>query len=144
MSNIRVNIDKYHDEWYSEACKLAQKINVNESVPRTCARQTARENFPAESPSHYYKLSLSTPLINTVLSELKRRFEGNQKYIFEGLYIIPYIIVASLKNNISMSWKDHFKMFLKFYESDIEDLSFKSLDAELGLWKHHWETCLTN
>ena len=38
MPNIRVNIDRYHDEWYSEACKLAQKINVNESVLRTCAR----------------------------------------------------------------------------------------------------------
>ena len=48
MSNIRVNIDKYHDEWYSEACKLAQKINVNEHVPRNRTRQTTRENFPAE------------------------------------------------------------------------------------------------
>ena len=144
MSNIRINIDKYHDEWYSEACKLAQKINVNESVPRTCARQTARENFPAESPSHYYKLSLSIPLIDTVLSELKKRFEGNQKCIFEGLYLIPYIMVGSLKNNISMSWKDHFKIFLKFYESDFEDLSFKSLDAELSLWEHHWENCSAN
>ena len=38
MSNLRVNVGKYHNEWYSEACKLAQKINVNESVPRTCAR----------------------------------------------------------------------------------------------------------
>ena len=144
MSNIRINIDKYHAEWYSKACKLAQKINVNNSVPRICARQTARENFPAESPSHYYKLSLSIPLIDTVLSELKRRFEGNQKCIFEGLYLIPYIMVGSLKNNISMSWKDHFKIFLKFYESDFEDLSFKSLDAELSLWKHHWDNCLAN
>ena len=144
MSNIRVNIDKYQNEWYSEACKLAEKINVNESVPRTCAQQTTRENFPAEPPSYYYKISLSIPLIDTVFSELKRRFEGNQKCIFGGLYIIPYIMVDSLKNNISMSWKDHFKIFLKFYESDIEALSFKSLDAELGLWKHHWETCLTN
>ena len=77
MSNISVNFDKYHDERYSEACKLAQKTNVNESVPRTSARQTARENFPAKSPSHYYKLSLSIPLIDTVSSELKWRFEGN-------------------------------------------------------------------
>ena len=28
MSNIRINIEKYHDESYSEACKLAQKINL--------------------------------------------------------------------------------------------------------------------
>ena len=132
MSNIRINIDKYHDEWYSRALKLAQKVNDNNSVPRTCARQTARENFPAESPSHYYKLSI--PLIDTVLSELKRKFEGNQKIFFEGLYLIPYIMVGSLKNNISMSWKNDFKIFLRFYESDIEDLSFKSLGAELSLW----------
>ena len=26
MSNIRINIDKYHDEWYSETCKLARKL----------------------------------------------------------------------------------------------------------------------
>ena len=136
LSSIRINIDKYHNEWYSEACKLAQRITVDESVPRTCARQTKRENFPAESPSYYYKVSLSIPLIDTVLSELKRRFEGNQKCIFEGLYIIPYIMVASLKSNISMSWEDHFKVFLKFYENDFEDLSFKSLDAELCFWEH--------
>ena len=110
LSNIRINIDKYHDEWCSEACKLAQKINVNESVPRTCVRQMVRENFLAKSLSHYYRLSLSIPLIDTVLSELKRRFEGNQKCIFEGLYLIPYIMVVSLENNISMSWKDHFKI----------------------------------
>ena len=46
MSNIRVNIDKYHDEWYPETCKLTQKTNVNESVPRTCTWQITRENFP--------------------------------------------------------------------------------------------------
>ena len=142
MSNIRINIDKYHDKWYSEDRKLAQKINVNESVPRTCSQQTARENFPAESPSYYYKLSLSIPLIDTVLSELKKRFEGNQKSIFEDLYLIPYIIVGSLKNNINMSWKDHCKIFSKLYESDFEDL--KSLDAALSLWKHHWENCLAS
>ena len=79
MSNMRINIDKYNDEWRLEECKLSKKINDNKSVPRTCARQTTRECFPAESPSYYYKLSLSIPLINTVLSELtelKRRFEG--------------------------------------------------------------------
>ena len=32
MSNIRINIGKHHDEWYSEACKLAKKVNVNEFV----------------------------------------------------------------------------------------------------------------
>ena len=56
-------------------------------MPRPCAWQTTRENFPPESPSHYYKLSLLIPLIDTLLSGLKRRLEGNQKCIFEGLHI---------------------------------------------------------
>ena len=103
-------------------------------MPRTRARQTARENFPAESPSHYYELSLSIPLTDTVLSELKRRLEGDQKCIFECLQLILYIMFGSLQNTISMSWKDHFKVFLKFHESDFKDLSFQSLDAELSLW----------
>ena len=38
-------------------------------------------------------------------------------------------MVGSLKNNVNMSRKDHFKIFLKFYKSYFEDLSFKSLDA---------------
>ena len=62
-----------------------------------------KRKFPShnsESPYHNYKLSLSIPLIN-VLSELKRRFERNQKYIFEDLHLIPYIMVGSLKKNIS-------------------------------------------
>ena len=66
---------------------------------------------------------------------MKRRFEGNQGYIFEGSYIILFIMVGSLKNDISMSWKDHFQIFSNFYDSDFEDLCFKSLDAELCLWE---------
>ena len=75
-------------------------------------------------------------MIDTVLKELKRRFEGNQICIFEGLYTILYIILGSLKSNISMSWKDHLKIFLKFHGSHFEDLTLKSLDGELSLWEH--------
>ena len=53
-------------------------------------------------------------------------------------------MVGLLKKNISMSLEDHFKIFLKFYESDFEDLSLKSLDAELSLWDDHCENCSAN
>ena len=78
-------------------------------MPQISARQATRENFCAKYASNYYKLSLSIPLIDTVLSGMKRRFERNQKCVFEGLYIIPFIILASLKSNVSTSSKDHFK-----------------------------------
>ena len=50
-----------------------------------------RENYPSDSSSEYYKLYLTIPLVDRVLSELKRRFEGNQTYVFSGFYIIPYV-----------------------------------------------------
>lgn len=77
ISNIRVILDKYHNECYSETCQLAQKI---ESVPRTWVRETTRENsFPCKIPFRNYKLFLSISFIDTELSELKKRFERNQK-----------------------------------------------------------------
>ena len=35
-------------------------------------------------------------------------------------------------------------MFLKLHESHFEELSFKSLDAELSLWEHNWDNCSAN
>ena len=113
-------------------------------MPRTCTRKTKREIFPAESPFHYYKLSLSILLTDTVLSELKKRFKGSQKYIVEGLYIIPYIMVALLKINIRTLWKDHFKTFLRIFESDFKDLSLKSLDVEQSLREYNWKNRSAN
>ena len=43
-----------------------------------------------------------------------------------------------------MSWKNHFKIFLKSYERDFENHSFKSLDEKLRLREHNWENRLAN
>ena len=91
------------------------------------------ENHSADSIADYYKVSLAIPLINIVLSELKRRFEGNQTFNLSGLYIISYIKACS------PNWRDHFKDFLKFYKHDFEDTSISTVDGELHLWKKHWE-----
>ena len=51
---------------------------------------------------------------------------------------------VSLKSNGSTSWEDHFKIFLRFYKSEFEDLSFKSLDTEVRLLEYHWEIFSAN
>ena len=43
-----------------------------------------------------------------------------------------------------MSWKNHFKIFLKSYERDFENHSFKSVDEKLRLQEHNWENRLAN
>ena len=58
------------------------------------------------------------------------------------MHITPYVKVGLLRNNISMTWKEHFKISLKFYESDFAELSFESLDAELR--EYRWENSSAN
>ena len=100
--------------------------SVDETKPRVCSKQTDRENHNANSIADYYKVSLAIPLIDIVLSELKRRFEGNQTFIFSGLHIILYIIASS------PIWRD-FADFLKFYKDGFEGASLSTVDGELHL-----------
>ena len=92
-----------------------------------------RENYPSDLRSEFCKLSLTIPLVDTVLGESKRRFESNQKYVFTDFYIIPYVMVASLKSPSKET------SFLSFYEKDFEYLFWQSLNWKLSLWEHHWK-----
>ena len=66
-----------------------------------------RENHNANSISDYYNVSPVIPLIDIVLSELKKRSEEKQTFAFSGLHIIPYIMASS------PNWMDYFKEFHK-------------------------------
>ena len=52
-SNMRHNIDDYHEKWYKEAILIAGKQNLLEKAPRLCSRQTNRANQPSITPSDY-------------------------------------------------------------------------------------------
>ena len=44
VQHVRNNIDSKHDIWYGEALKLANTLQVNESMPRINRRQIFRAN----------------------------------------------------------------------------------------------------
>ena len=71
------------------------------------------------------------PLIDIVLSELKRRFERNQTFIFSGLHIILYITA------FSPNWRDHFKFFLK--KDVFENTTLSTVNGKIQLWEQHWK-----
>ena len=133
ISNARVNINFLFGEWYKHPLELAQKVSVDETKPRVCSKQTDRENHNVNIIADYYKVSLVIPLIDTVLSELKRRFEGDQIFIFSGLHIIPYIMAFLQIGGIIL------KIFFKFYKDDFENTSLSTVDGELQLWNQHWK-----
>ena len=52
--DIRTNVDIFHEEWYKVALELAEKIQLQESMPRSCNRQVHRDNQPHSNCSEYY------------------------------------------------------------------------------------------
>ena len=42
--DIRANVDIFHKEWYKVALGLAEKVQLQESMPRSCNQQVHRDN----------------------------------------------------------------------------------------------------
>ena len=67
-------------------------------------------------------------MVGTVLGELKRRFEGNQTYIFSGFNRIPYFMVASLKSPVK-NLERPLQKNLEVFQNVFEDLCLLSLES---------------
>ena len=109
---IRVGdqIDFYHDTWYSQAVALADKVDVDERMPRTASKQTTRDNHPASDASEYYKRVITIPLIDHLNSDLKTRFDFSNVNAYYGLSVVPSKMISlldTLKSDVQ-SWKEKF------------------------------------
>ena len=44
-----LNIDEYHSKWFDDATQLAATVDAEPKMPRTCKRQTLKENHSADT-----------------------------------------------------------------------------------------------
>ena len=132
FENMRPCIDYWHSKWYQEALSLANLVEVSEAKPRTCRRQQNRENHPTDSIEDYFKVSLTIPFLEHLSMQLKERFPPDSLVAYDGLYIVPYTMLAYPK-----LWREKFKNFVNFYSSDFPNIL--ALDAGMELWETHWK-----
>ena len=83
--------------WYKESILIASKQNVLEKAPRLCSKQTNRANLPSSTPSEYYKMSFTIPVTEHLENDLNARFSEKKLNIFDGLYMIPDVILQKKK-----------------------------------------------
>ena len=71
----RGNVDEKHDKWFIEAENFVTAIDMDIDVkkPRYASRQKNRDNYLTTTVSEYYKLSLTIPLLDTIISEFESR-----------------------------------------------------------------------
>ena len=132
--DIRANVDIFHEEWYKVALDLAEKVQLQESMPRSCNRQVHRNNQRHSNCSEYYKYSITIPLVDHVAAHLQSYFSRSNITVTNGFYLVPYVLYKANNNNVN--WREKVWNFFKFYSTDF--VFVKDIPAELDLWERYW------
>ena len=66
LVSVRENIDDYHK--IGEASVLAGLVGTSPTMPRTCPQQTKRDNQPSDNPETYYRITITSKLLNHLIN----------------------------------------------------------------------------
>ena len=132
--DIRANVDIFHEEWYKVALELAEKVQLQESMPHSCNRQVHRDNQLHSNCSEYYKHSITIPLVDHVVAHLQSYFSSSNITVTNGFYLVPYVLYKANNNNVN--WRGKVWNIFKFYNTDF--VFEKDIPAELDLWERYW------
>ena len=102
--DIRANVDIFHEEWYKVALDLAEKVQLQESMSRSCKRQVHRNNQPHSNCSEYYKYNITMPLVDHVVAHLQSYFSSLNLTVTNGFYLAPSYVLYKAKNN-NVTWR---------------------------------------
>ena len=69
LVEVRGNIETYHHEWFTRPEQLANESNTNVDVPNLCGRQIMRENNRFQTPEEYYRVSISVPFLDHLITQ---------------------------------------------------------------------------
>ena len=57
-------------------------------------RQLHRSNVPVDSPSSYYKKTITIPLLDHRLTEMNDRFSSHHPIALQGSFLVPSILIT--------------------------------------------------
>ena len=131
LSSIRNDVDHYHESWYQEAVSLASLVHTVPSNPRITLRQTGHSNLPADSPSEYYRRSVSVPFLDHLQSEIAHCFAEKNLLVLNAFNGLPAHVISNSK------WKEKFQPFLTEILDDLREPRY--LATELQMWEEYWK-----
>ena len=67
---------------------LSDSRVINIKKPRTVSRQTIRDNIPSENDMDYYRKAVYIPYLDSLLQQLKDRFDGHNSTVFNFAAVI--------------------------------------------------------
>ena len=85
ITDVCEKVDMNHSNWFAEIEQMCQSVGTQLSLPRICGRQTHRTNVPAQTPSEFYRRTVTIPMLDHILSEIESRFSAHQKTALLGV-----------------------------------------------------------
>jgi len=105
------------------------------TIPRRCRRQTQRENYPAQNPQDYFRVSLYTQYRDQLIEELQVLFEDVRNTAGKMQHLIPYYICDSKFDDL--------QEMLDVYEGDLQNNSSVVM-GEFDRWRLKWSSMPRN
>jgi len=134
----REKVDEIFRLIYSDAKKMAEKLDVDEAKPRTCGRQTKRENYDVKTCEDYYRVSVYIPLLDTIKEDLEARFSQEVLDGYQLSVLLPEKASLLKENEIDDLIGCLIERFGNLLDDDksVQKLKFK---GELSYWQCHWQ-----
>jgi len=119
---LREKADAEHDKIYRKALSLSTNLV---SMPRVIRGRQTRPNPTVNSPSDYWRVTITIPLLDSIISELEA---VDKRAHYELCALIPTVITIKDEQQLSTTLKSKWKHLLP-----TED----NLDSEIARWKTH-------
>ena len=122
-------MDDEHTKMYEKALKLASDIGSEENMPRIIRGRQTRPNPDVSSPCDYWRVTITIPFLDSVISEMESRFSSEKRAHYELCTLVPEVIstVSSLESTektLVEKWKHVMP-------------SADNFQSELVRWKRH-------
>ena len=114
--------------------EMCNKVGTVPTMPRKCVRQTHRSNVPAETPSVYYRRSISIPLLDHLLSEMDVRFTTHHQTALYGMCLVPSVLITIGFEEAKAKVTDLAEM----YKEDLPPQGIIQLQGEFHCWYVKW------
>lgn len=99
--NIAENMDEVFHKTFAHAVRMADKLNVQPSMPRVVQKQIHRNNAPSISPEDYYRKNLAVPFVGHIMTELEAQFSSLAVISSKLLSLVPSVTCSVETPNIN-------------------------------------------
>ena len=102
---LREKASAEHDRIYCKPLILSIHIGSNESMPHVIRDRQTRPNSSVSSPSDYWRITITIPLLDSIISELEARFSIDKRAHYELRALIPTVIATKDEQQSSVILK---------------------------------------